>query len=69
MAKAMKMSDKKNFGDRVRKSFNGNYTGVSSTNRSKYLAIKYDLKHGVIISEDKKKFIEEYEKEEIINKL
>jgi hypothetical protein len=69
MAKAMKMQDKKNYNDRKGKSFFGNCSGADTTEHSKYLAIKYDMQHGIQPNSSKKKFMEEYEKNNMIDKL
>jgi hypothetical protein len=69
MAKAMRMQNRKNYRSRCHKSFNGNVSPSASSDKSKYLAIKYDIEHGIMISADRKKFIEEYELNNCIKKL
>ena len=69
MAKPVKMQDKKNYNARKKKSFFGDASGAETNERSKYLAIIYDMNHGIQPNESKKKFMEEYEKNNMINKL
>jgi hypothetical protein len=67
MAKAQKMSDKKNFQDRKRKTFKGDIESnknVQFSDKSKYLNFKYDEKLGMISAKGKE-YIIEYEKEKL----
>jgi hypothetical protein len=69
MAKAMKMKDKKNFNKRVHSNQTGNATGADMSDKSKYLAIKYDMEHNGIINEEKRKFLEQYEQNLMLERL
>ena len=69
MARPMKMKDKKNYMKRLHSNQSGNYTGAESTDKSKYLAIIYDRDHGIPLTEEKRLFIEKYEKETMIQRL
>jgi proteasome lid subunit RPN8/RPN11 len=70
MAKAMKSADKKNYQERTRKNFKGDYIGNSDmSDRGKYLIIKYDFEHGIPLTESKKKFMEDFEKNVMIDNL
>lgn len=63
MARPMRMKDKKNYRKRIFSNHSGDYSGAESTDRSKYLAIKYDIEHNILITDEQKEFMEEYEKE------
>ena len=69
MAKMMKMQDQKTYHKRLFKSQRGEYQGADPTDKSKYLSIKWDFEHGIPITEEKKKFMEDYNKLEAIERL
>ena len=69
MAKAVKMQDKKNYFDRKKMKFSGEYEGRESSNMSKILAIKHDLGKGFYVSPDKIKLLEDYNKKRMVDKL
>lgn len=69
MAKAMKMQDRKNYFDRVKKGTNGNAEGREISEMSKILNIKHDLKKGYFVSPAKIKMLEEFEKNKIVDRL
>jgi hypothetical protein len=60
MAKSMKMTDRKDFQERCRRDYTGEKTGADMTDKSKYLAIKYDFEHNHIpLYGDRKKIYDE----------
>ena len=69
MAKAMRMQNRKNYKSRCRKSFTGDGQGGYYTDKGKYLTILFDKEHGIPITPDRQKYIEEYEKQKMLEKL
>lgn len=69
MAKSMKMQDQKNYVKRKGRSHAGEKSGADMTDRSKILAIEYDLKQGVSISPDRQKMLDDYKKEQMLKNL
>lgn len=69
MAKAMKMSDRKNYFSRIRKSIFGQKSNKVFSERSIILAIKHDKEKGYFVPSRKIEELEHYEKEVMISKL
>ena len=66
MAKPVKMKDRKDYMKRIHSAQTGNATGAEMSEESKFLAIKYDIEHNIIVSDSKRKLYEDYLKNKLI---
>jgi len=69
MAKSMKQQDMKNYKKRVRSSYKGNISGAEEEVLSKIRNIEYDISKGYFIAPFRRKMLDDYKKELMVENL